>query len=61
MRLISIPGYPPRLDALPPCCRFAPRCPVAVDRCHVTLPGLTDLGGGHLARCLLLEGRDAES
>ncbi|UCH61338.1 MAG: ABC transporter ATP-binding protein, partial [Anaerolineales bacterium] len=26
-RLLAIPGYPPRLDALPPGCRFAPRCP----------------------------------
>ena len=26
-KLSSIPGYPPRLDALPAGCRFAPRCP----------------------------------
>jgi peptide/nickel transport system ATP-binding protein len=53
--LVSIPGYPPRLDALPPGCRFAPRCPVAFERCHVEPPALHRLGGFHWASCHLVE------
>jgi len=54
-RLTSIPGYPPKLDALPLGCRFAPRCPVAIDRCQVELPMLSELGNGHVASCHLVE------
>src|SRR5262245_7126215 len=32
-RLAAIPGYPPRLNNLPPGCRFAPRCPRVFERC----------------------------
>jgi len=56
-RLMSIPGYPPRLDALPPGCRFAPRCPVAIDRCHQEKPALLALSENHIASCHLLEGQ----
>lgn len=56
-RLISIPGAPPRLDNLPPGCRFAPRCPQVFDRCHTEQPALHRLAGGHLASCHLLEQR----
>jgi peptide/nickel transport system permease protein len=54
-RLASIPGYPPRLDALPSGCRFAPRCPVAIERCHIEQPALHQLNGGHVASCHLVE------
>jgi peptide/nickel transport system ATP-binding protein len=55
-RLTSIPGYPPKLDALPPGCRFAPRCPLAFERCTVEMPALYSLNGGdHLASCHLVE------
>jgi len=54
-RLASIPGYPPRLDALPPGCRFAPRCPLAIERCHVEPPALHILGKHHVASCHLVE------
>jgi peptide/nickel transport system permease protein len=54
-RLSSIPGYPPRLDNLPPGCRFAPRCPMVFDRCNVEMPGIHDLGENHLVGCHLLE------
>lgn len=54
-KLASIPGTPPRLDALPPGCRFAPRCPAAFDRCRRAAPPLYDLGGQHKARCFLVE------
>ena len=54
-KLTSIPGYPPKLDALPSGCRFAPRCPVAFERCTTELPRLHELGNGHIASCHLLE------
>jgi peptide/nickel transport system ATP-binding protein len=55
--LVSIPGYPPRLDALPPGCRFAPRCPVAFERCHVEPPALHRLDTFHWASCHLVGNR----
>ncbi len=55
-RLTSIPGYPPKLDALPPGCRFAPRCPLAFERCSEETPDLHELGNGHVASCHLVEG-----
>ncbi|MBI5951335.1 MAG: dipeptide/oligopeptide/nickel ABC transporter permease/ATP-binding protein [Chloroflexi bacterium] len=54
-KLSSIPGYPPRLEALPPGCRFAPRCPVAYARCHAEQPSLHKLSDTHVASCHLLE------
>jgi peptide/nickel transport system permease protein len=54
-RLVAIPGYPPRLDALPPGCRFAPRCPAVFDRCHTEMPALHHLNGMHFASCHLVE------
>jgi oligopeptide/dipeptide ABC transporter ATP-binding protein len=54
-KLVSIPGYPPRLNALPPGCRFAPRCPHVIDRCHIEEPALHHLGHAHFASCHLVE------
>ena len=55
-RLASIPGYPPKLDALPTGCRFAPRCPRAFERCTTELPALLELADGyHIASCHLVE------
>lgn len=54
-KLTSIPGYPPRLNALPPGCRFAPRCPVVFGRCHTEEPKLHQHARGHFASCHLLE------
>ena len=54
--LVSIPGYPPRLDPPPPGCRFAPRCPAVMDQCLVKPPRLVTLGEGHMASCHLLDG-----
>jgi oligopeptide/dipeptide ABC transporter ATP-binding protein len=54
-RLVSIPGYPPKLDALPAGCRFAPRCPLAFERCAVEMPKLHKLNDGHIASCHLVE------
>ncbi|MFI0261152.1 dipeptide ABC transporter ATP-binding protein [Streptomyces sp. NPDC017056] len=50
--LVPIPGAPPSLSALPPGCPFAPRCPVAVDRCRETEPAPAPaVGGGHTVAC----------
>jgi peptide/nickel transport system permease protein len=54
-KLQAIPGTPPRLDALPPGCRFAPRCPVAFARCHVETPPLYQVNGEQFASCHLVE------
>jgi len=56
-KLASIPGYPPRLNALPPGCRFAPRCPAVFDRCPTAQPPLylTDKVKQHYASCYLVE------
>ncbi len=54
-KLVSIPGYPPRLNALPPGCRFAPRCPHVFDRCHGERPALHRLSRNQSASCHLVE------
>ena len=53
--LVSIPGQPPRLHALPPGCRFAPRCNGAVAQCHAQQPRLLRVGAEHYASCHLLQ------
>ncbi|MNO49461.1 Oligopeptide transport ATP-binding protein OppD [compost metagenome] len=52
-RLTSIPGQVPNPANLPAGCRFAPRCPVAVERCSATRPELLETRPGHSCRCLL--------
>ncbi len=54
-RLTSIPGFPPRLDALPPGCRFAPRCPAAFERCHQELPAFHQPLPNHVVSCHLVD------
>ncbi|MNC25232.1 Oligopeptide transport ATP-binding protein OppD [compost metagenome] len=54
-RLTSIPGQVPNPANLPAGCRFAPRCPVAVDRCLTERPELAEIQPGHTCRCLLQE------
>jgi peptide/nickel transport system ATP-binding protein len=54
-KLASIPGFPPRLNALPPGCRFAPRCPSAMEVCQVLQPAQHRLVDGHLASCHLVD------
>nr|WP_254409856.1 ABC transporter ATP-binding protein [Streptomyces sp. AC495_CC817] len=50
-RLPAIPGSPPAPDARPPGCAFAPRCPLAEDRCHREDPVLWPVGDGHEVSC----------
>ena len=51
VRLTEIPGMVPSLTNLPPGCAFAPRCPLAIDRCQQEYPPLQDFGGHHRAAC----------
>lgn len=50
--LISIEGYPPDLHDPPVACRFAQRCPFAIEQCFVDAPVLKDVGDEHRAACL---------
>ena len=49
--LIPIEGVPPDLLDPPPGCRFAPRCPFAVEQCLAEPPLLKYLEQGHGAAC----------
>lgn len=70
-KLASIPGYPPRLNELPPGCRFEPRCHVKIDRCasvpprliEVTDPAVSQssLATRHVAACHLLSGPEVDA
>jgi oligopeptide/dipeptide ABC transporter ATP-binding protein len=53
-RLGAIPGVMPGLSALPPGCRFHPRCGVAETRCAVEVPRLRPAGAAHVAACHLV-------
>jgi peptide/nickel transport system ATP-binding protein len=53
--LVSIAGYPPRLDQLPSGCRFSPRCPFVFERCRNERPPLYRISTYHQASCFLVE------
>jgi len=38
----------------PPGCRFHPRCPIAVEKCHLEVPGWRQVTDGHWAACHLI-------
>ncbi len=50
-RLTEIPGIVPALNALPPGCAFAPRCPHADGQCHAHRPPYEQKRSGHWAAC----------
>jgi peptide/nickel transport system ATP-binding protein len=50
-RLRSIPGQVPDLSALPPGCRFEPRCALAEPVCRQAEPPLLVSGSGHAVSC----------
>ncbi len=56
--LAVIPGSVPNLIALPPGCKFAPRCPYAKETCVQREPRLVETKPGHLVRCFM---RDPET
>lgn len=49
--LTPIEGAPPNLANPPPGCRFAPRCPFAIDICTSVVPAGQEVEPGHLAAC----------
>jgi peptide/nickel transport system ATP-binding protein len=51
---VGIPGSPPSLKNPPAGCRFAERCPKAVDECHAATPEYREIFSGHYASCHLL-------
>jgi oligopeptide/dipeptide ABC transporter ATP-binding protein len=48
----SLPGDPPSLRAIPPGCRFHPRCAAATDDCARGEPALEAAGAAHAVACL---------
>ncbi len=54
-QLKAIKGLPPSLVALPPGCSFAPRCPLAFDRCVQEVPAEVEVGPGRTSRCHIAE------
>jgi len=55
-RLVPLEGRPPALDALPPGCPFAPRCPAAIEECTQIEPALLPVPGGTTdAACIRAE------
>jgi peptide/nickel transport system ATP-binding protein len=59
-KLTTIAGAPPQLAALPPGCRFAPRCSAAEEECAAAVPDLTEATTGHLYRCIRPVDRTAD-
>jgi oligopeptide/dipeptide ABC transporter ATP-binding protein len=63
--LVTIPGSPPRLNALPPGCRFNPRCQESMEICKQVAPDLVNVAPAgsevrHLVACHLLKGMEIE-
>jgi len=53
--LNPIPGSVPDAINPPPGCKFAPRCPRAMDRCRIERPVLRDHGSGRSVACHLYD------
>jgi len=51
-RLAVVPGVPPMPWAMPPGCRFHPRCPHVEPACQATTPELAELYDARFSRCL---------
>ncbi|WP_196258078.1 ABC transporter ATP-binding protein [Pelagibacterium limicola] len=47
----ALEGRPPNLSDPPPGCRFHPRCPLAIDKCKVSVPPLEIVGESHRSAC----------
>lgn len=54
-RLDAIPGFLPAPGQKLAGCIFAPRCPIAEQRCRETAPPAFDTGPGRISRCYLHE------
>jgi oligopeptide/dipeptide ABC transporter ATP-binding protein len=49
--LRPIDGQPPALSDLPPGCHFAPRCPLADERCRAEYPPVVEFPAVHTVAC----------
>lgn len=58
-RLHAIPGSVPMLADMPPGCRFAPRCPHAMDICRKKNPDLLNISDRQRCRCWLYSEEEA--
>ncbi|MEQ9609552.1 MAG: dipeptide/oligopeptide/nickel ABC transporter permease/ATP-binding protein [Kiloniellaceae bacterium] len=58
-RMDAIPGLPPAVNALPPGCAFAERCPHAEAACREGEIALDALDAAHAVRCIKPRGRPA--
>jgi oligopeptide/dipeptide ABC transporter ATP-binding protein len=58
-RLQTIAGMVPSINALPPGCKFNPRCPDVMEICYGREPARMPVGPNHDARCYL-HGNDAD-
>ena len=59
-REAPLTGEIPSPVAPPSGCRFHTRCPIAIDRCSVVDPELSDFGDDHSAACLVARARRQE-
>jgi oligopeptide/dipeptide ABC transporter ATP-binding protein len=59
--LEAIPGRPPDVEAVPPGCAYAPRCPYAIARCSQETPPLERLPDGRRVACWVARDRLAEA
>jgi peptide/nickel transport system ATP-binding protein len=53
--LQAIPGAVPDLASLPPGCRFADRCHLAIAACNAAPPPMHEVAAGHGAACIRLD------
>jgi oligopeptide/dipeptide ABC transporter ATP-binding protein len=60
-RLAAIPGQVPPPFALPPGCRFAPRCAHAKAPCELAIPPLLALPGERFAACIRHTGYEGQA
>jgi peptide/nickel transport system ATP-binding protein len=57
----AIEGFVPDPLALPPGCRFHPRCGVAVDACREKSPPMREMASGHFVACDICQRENNEN
>jgi peptide/nickel transport system ATP-binding protein len=58
--VVGIPGRAPLPGNRPTGCFFAPRCDLAIDRCHESYPPASKFEGGHFVHCYRAEDSPTE-